>query len=710
MKSVKKIIGFFVFSVATTLLLGACAKGGDKPGPEPDPKVLVENVSGLSSARLTLGGEGTIGATGAQEDDVVVMKSALATHECEVTTITEKYFRFKVPYDLVAGRYNFTLVRGSKSQNLFDATISIQTVDTYVEDKEGMTLRGKVYCGSKGVQNVLVTDGVSFTKTDKDGKYWLASDKRYAVVYIVLPQGYDVPTQAAMPQFWTATTGSATDHEQHNFELREANNDNHKIMIVTDIHLSNRELYPNDLIQFNKGWVTEMNNLYAGQKNVYCLNLGDFAFDVHWYKWNCDLQVAANQITALPCQFWSTMGNHDNDGHTQDGDDGYWGKDLRASGPFRRIMGPTHISMNIGKIHYMLIDDIKYENDYPGPTSVGDDLMGKRNYHAGFRADMLEWIKQDLSYVDKNTPIVVGMHIPLLSSYGIAVNGEFNVMAEYEAFVGAFKDFKEVEFVTGHTHVHRFRPMINASNMYEHNIGAVCGIWWNTSEATGGTRTSGNTGTPGKLTLCSDGVPAGYYMYDVNGTDRTWKWKSIGWPESKQFKSYDMNQVKKYYNEYAPAKLFAETGQCPDTSSNTPDGSLNKWTKTQLGMEEEDNTVWINLWAYETEVFNGLPAWELTVKENGKDLTVTPIFYGYRDPLAVLTYDIYRFNATETHQFSSSSMSRNYVPHMFKVVASSPTSTLEIRAKDRFGRVYTETMTRPKKFYTGNIADSWTLE
>ncbi len=37
---------------------------------------------------------------------------------------------------------------------------------------------------------------------------------------------------------------------------------------------------------------------------------------------------------------------------------------------------------------------------------------------------------------------------------------------------------------------------------------------------------------------------------------------------------------------------------------------------------------------------------------------------------------------------------------MFKVTASSATSTLDIKVTDRVGNVYTETMNRPKAFTT----------
>ena len=46
--------------------------------------------------------------------------------------------------------------------------------------------------------------------------------------------------------------------------------------------------------------------------------------------------------------------------------------------------------------------------------------------------------------------------------------------------------------------------------------------------------------------------------------------------------------------------------------------------------------------------------------------------------------------------FSASMSACRFVP--LRVQASTPTSTLEIRVTDRFGNVYTETMTRPKNF------------
>lgn len=701
MNSVERIFFKLIFSVAIVAGLFACSKS-EGVDPDPDPGntpsgQILTNITPKSSVLCAIGDEVSITAEGAQLTDVIVLKNGSTALDCEISTVAEKSFKFVVPEGVVNGtKYGVSIRRDDATQDLFDMSIYLQSVNTNVPDKAGMNLKGMVYCGSKGVADVLVTDGVNFTKTDSNGHYWLNSDKRYEVVYIVLPSGYDVKAQAAKPLFWGSTSTDTTVCEQFNFELETANNDNHTLLIATDMHLTNRTtLQPHDFIQFKEGWVKEVTEEYTGKPNVYCLNLGDFSQDIYWYQYNCDLTVASTQIAELPFQFWSTMGNHDNDGHTEAGDD----VDFRASGPYRHIMGPTHISMNIGKVHYILIDNIIYLNDFPGTTA--DVLMGQRNYNAGFREDILEWVKQDLSYVDKTTPVLVGMHIPLCNAYGTARNGEFVDANNWKTFIDLFAGYNEVEFVTGHTHVNRMRQIPGyGTNMYEHNIGAVCGIWWNTSANTGGTSSK-----PGKLAMCSDGSPTCYYVYDVNGTSRQWHLKGVGVPESKQFKTFDMNEVKKFFDNYAIAKTFLEAKQSAGT--NNGEETTITWTAKEYGYEEDSNVVWINVWGYEDGSFDGYGNWSISVKEGNTELPVEQID-GYHDPLAALTYEIAEYNTKK--KFSTSSQSRKAMTHLFRVKASSANSTLTITVTDRFGKVYYEEMKRPKVFYNGTISDSWTLD
>lgn len=705
----------YILSMVMMLAVAACGSDAGTGPEQPDDPTPSGNFITISSQEsslmVTAGGESNIrGAAGAKTTDVLILEGA-STFECEIVRAEATWFKFKVPSNLVDGRYTMSVRRGEQVQKLYALQITVQSISTNVPNKsgEGYTLKGLVYCGGKGVANVLVTDGVEFTKTNADGHYWLKSDKRYRVVYIVLPTGYNVKSQAAMPTFWAITTDDLNDdvQEQHNFELIEKPNDSNTVLVVTDIHLANRNCYPQDLKQFREGWVAEVTAAYAGRDDVYCLNLGDFAWDAYWYSRKFDVSHVAEQISGLPFQFWSTMGNHDNDGHAKKDastyPEEYQDVDWIASAPFRRHLGPTHISMNIGQVHYMLIDDIIYKNDFPGDKS-GDPDMGQCNYNAGFRQDIMEWIRKDLSYVSKDTPIVVGMHIPVCNWNGSGRNGEFPSQTGWNNFINLFNDFEEVEFISGHTHQNRMRPIPGyGTNLYEHNIGALSGIWWNTSHGSGGT--SGTTGKIGALNLCADGTPSGYYVYEVNGKNRKWHYKVVGEPASRQFKSYDMNEVKRFFDNYPVAKQFLDEGSC----TNTAGGSLSTvtWSKAQYGYEEAPNTVWLNVWGYETGSFAKHGNWEITVTENGNKLTVEPVT-GRHDPLAALTYDIFQFG--DQRSFSSNSQSTLSQTHLFKVVATSATSTLKISIKDRFGNVYYENMERPKKFYNGNIEDTWTLE
>ena len=80
--------------------------------------------------------------------------------------------------------------------------------------------------------------------------------------------------------------------------------------------------------------------------------------------------------------------------------------------------------------------------------------------------------------------------------------------------------------------------------------------------------------------------------------------------------------------------------------------------------------------------------------ENGKELDVTPVT-AY-DPLHMLAMSAPRYRAGST-TFVTSNWS-----HFFLVQTTSETSTLDIKVTDRFGNIYSETMTRPKVFGTAN--------
>jgi hypothetical protein len=95
---------------------------------------------------------------------------------------------------------------------------------------------------------------------------------------------------------------------------------------------------------------------------------------------------------------------------------------------------------------------------------------------------------------------------------------------------------------------------------------------------------------------------------------------------------------------------------------------------------DKGNYVYINVWNYD-------PQWTISVTENGTSLKVDRV--SAKDPLHLIAYN----GKSPTGGFGTS-----VTKHLFRVQATSATSTLEIKVTDRFGNVYTESMKRPKAF------------
>ena len=119
-------------------------------------------------------------------------------------------------------------------------------------------------------------------------------------------------------------------------------------------------------------------------------------------------------------------------------------------------------------------------------------------YAEGFLAHQYEWLKQDLALVPKDKMVVLCVHAPLFRNTGNYVE---EVLAE-------INKFKEAHVVSGHTHISQYYefaaedPNTPYPNVFEHNVGALCGVWWR-----------GN--------IAADGAPTGYNVFVCNGNEFT---------------------------------------------------------------------------------------------------------------------------------------------------------------------------------------------
>src|SRR5690606_31457264 len=264
----------------------------------------------------------------------------------------------------------------------------------------GKNIKGTVFSNGQGVANVVVSDGYDVAKTDQNGIYYLASNKQTGYVFVSVPGNYEVvSTNNNLPVFYQYLNAGTDIVEVKDFELKPVNNDNHIVLAMADLHLANRN---EDLTQFQNGFVADVNQQiasYQGQgKKVYGVTLGDLTWDTYWYSNSFMLPEYVKQISKVNAPVFNIMGNHDNDP--------YFANDWSAENAYRRTLGPTYYSFNLGKIHYIVLDNTEYIN-----TGGASGVVGNRNYNAKFSDQQLSWLEKDLATIDASTPIVIATHI-----------------------------------------------------------------------------------------------------------------------------------------------------------------------------------------------------------------------------------------------------------------------------------------------------------
>ena len=585
-------------------------------------------------------------------DTFILESDAGISYVCPIVNTSSDSFTVRLADGCETGYYKVFVKRDARKKSFGRIYINI-VEDIDFKPDAGTTVYGIVSSAGVGVENVVVSDGAEVTVTNEKGIYQLKSAKKWGYVFISVPSGYEVPSVGVLPQFHRALKNSADVVERADFKLEKVDGqDSYKIFMLGDMHLANRTGDLGQFAQFTSD-LTDYMTRHKGEK-MYALTLGDMTWDLYWYSnsyyFPQYLNTVNSQIKNL--QIFHTMGNHDNDFQTR--------SDYDAAVKYVDQICPTYYSFNIGKVHYVVMDDIDCSS-YDGSTS--------RNYVASLSAEQLDWLAKDLSYVAKTTPVVVAMHAqvfyPTTSGFKID-HDQVNTLRLFDILDGY-----TVRFVTGHTHklfnVTPDAPIVDGHNFREYNSGSVCASWW----------WSGNL-TPG-IHIGTDGTPGGYGIWDVTGTDFQCLYKSTGWPEEYQFRSYDLNNV--HFS-------MADVPLMPSDISASVKNAYMQYVNAYP--QNNDNEVLINIWNWNSD-------WTLSVvDENRKTLPYTEV-WAY-DPLHIAALSVKRFNNAGLK--STPSFITDKFTHFFKVKADDADTDLVITVKDEFGNEWTENMQRPKAFST----------
>lgn len=587
---------------------------------------LVKNVVVDAAYMLDKGDIMALSGEGFTSGDQVVFSrnDGSAEYAAAVSSVTGAGITFNIVPGIVSGDWDIICRRGNDSQLLGTTSLTVSAfpfIDP-AELPEGTNAYGRVYCGAEPLAGVYVSDGAEVVETDAQGVYTMKSARYDGTLFVSLPSGYEAPAENGIPQFYALFEEG---RDRYDFALSEAVQDNYVLLVTADIQVDNatRRMVPQSSLQSCKeSFVPAFSQAVSelvGRK-VYSVSLGDMVYDKYWYSNRFGIPEYKELIGQFGVPTFHIMGNHDNDPYCAD--------DYLAEQVYKEELGPTYYSLNIGKVHYVALDNIVYIN-----TGASPGITGSTNYGVSLTERQKTWLQKDLATVDPSTPVIVWMHAPLTNCrvFTPTVNPGFSGASTLASY---FDGFSKVLVLSGHWHNNHTAVYPGKPHITEHNLGSVCGsIWYNVKGFNGENQPFGSA---------TDGTPVGFGVYEIDGTDIRWKYRPCDAAPDVQFTAYDMN-------------------------------------KTPYKDKTVANEILVNVWGWDQ-------AWNVEILESGNPLTVTRQMR--QDP-NYLRYieDVYKPSGDSMDKGAAKAQT---TPHMFSAVTASAGSPVLVRVTDRFGEVYTQ--------------------
>lgn len=392
-----------------------------------------------------------------------------------------------------SSRRQFIRQAGLASMGLFLVddilTDPYRPVRWLLDDARPVRIRGRVTVGGAGIGRAVVSDGASAVATAADGTFELHSSQRQEFVFVSLPAGTAIPTNpTGTARFYHPIVAAGEETMEASWDLRrlEAPDDRHRFLVLADPQVLDLD----DVKRFHDETVPDIRRVAAEAGGpVFAVGCGDLMFDRLNLFPEYEKAVAMSGVPTF-----QVIGNHDV--VTSALSDG------PSSKTFRSLFGPTAYSFNRGEVHYVVLDDV---------------LWLGRGYFGYVDDTQLQWLRQDLSFVEKGSTVVVFLHIPVYDKQHTR-NGEKDpengsVVVNRQALYKELEGY-DAHCIVGHMHE---TEHLRDGGVRHHVAGAVCGAWW-TSD------------------MCGDGTPNGYAVYEVAGSAVRWRYRSTGMPWEHQLR------------------------------------------------------------------------------------------------------------------------------------------------------------------------------
>ena len=522
--------------------------------------------------------------------------------------------------------------------------IVYDSVFGYVKDINGNPIKG-----------VAVSNGFDVVATNANGYYTLNVNNDCWYIYISLPAEYEVPiNELGQPCFYKPYPSNTPQYDFTLTPLAGGKEQKFALFAIGDPQVRNSTQFNRFDTEAVPAIKKHSQEVKATGINCYGMTLGDIIANsdgTNTESLRDDMRDAFHADKAgLPV--FQTYGNHDNtyygDGVIISADKRSSTFELKAQRNYEEIFGPVDYSLNRGDVHIVSMRNIVYKHA---------DKSGK--YAEGFLKHQYEWLKKDLALVPKDKLVILCVHAPIFRNTGNYVEEVEDLLCEFD----------EAHIVSGHTHYSRnFEYSVEEANgrhtkLYDHNVGALCGVWWR-----------GN--------IACDGAPTGYNVFVCDG--------------NKFVESYfmgvneGMNTKEKQMRLHRGNALTGRAKKDSDTYEYTGHYAFN------FG---EDYLI--------ANIYNADSKWTIKVFENGKHTgnmekvaynlpAVSTLIGSYTeaDPRRAaagvdICVDMYTAGLYYNYYSGRSAWSECY--HLYKYKLNNKDADIRVEATDGYGNVFTET-------------------
>lgn len=356
------------------------------------------------------------------------------------------------------------------------------------------------------VVGAVVSDGEFSVQTNSEGYYEMKSNLASArFVTISTPSDYKLSFRKSVPQnFLRIPRHAAAVQADFVLERRDKPTDKYSVVMIGDPQIKGvrvdsaaykleNTIYP-DIVALK-------NQKAATEGEFFAINLGDLVFNDM-----SKLSDYVNLVADSEVPMFHSIGNHDYDQTT-------FYESMLGTIHFEEYLTPSYYSFNIGKVHYVIVNDISFSRK-----------GFKDRYRLGLELWHYNWLERDLAFVPKDHTIVICGHAQLFRHFGKKdPDGKNNL--SYARYSKLLSQYARVYSWSGHYH-YNFGYDYAESNIENlKNITSIC-----VARACGGLHCNRD--------LNNDGTPNGYMVMEVDGDKIDWYYKSVGHDRNYQMHVY----------------------------------------------------------------------------------------------------------------------------------------------------------------------------